>query len=253
MRRGTSGCRAAAMIVERRLWPAADPIPTGSPMTRTLRAGALTAAALALMLALAGCVGPTRRRRRRRPTPHRRSPPVDRRRPPSPSIRSRRSSGSSRGLRGSSSAPTTAPSWRPSTTCRSPSDAIATLTTVFGEPPVDEAVRRRQPLSRRHLPSRGTRFVLDERLYDEDRRTAPRDTTALVWPRFAVYFDGPAADGVVALHRRSGLQAGDALVRRRSPIPDSTPTSGPASARPIEAVTTAVAGCEPDRLGTGSP
>ncbi len=67
-------------------------------MTRTLRAGALTAAALSLVLALAGCVGPP-------PTPtptstRCRTSASDRTRcRPSPSIRSRRSRPSSRDLR----------------------------------------------------------------------------------------------------------------------------------------------------------
>lgn len=89
----------------------------------------------------------------------------------------------------------------------SPAEAVSALTTVFGEPPVEEPYAGGNHTPDRIL-HRWDLFVLDERLYDEDRRQA-EGYDWLVWPRFAVYFDGPAADGVV-LSASSGLQAGDA-------------------------------------------
>ena len=87
----------------------------------------------------------------------------------------------------------------------SPADAVAALTTVFGAPPVDEPYE-----GTNHTPSgvfhRWDEFVLDERFYDEDRRQS-EGYDWVVWPRFAVYLDGPAADGIV-LSTSSGLQAG---------------------------------------------
>ena len=95
----------------------------------------------------------------------------------------------------------------------SPAEAIAALTTVFGVPPVDEAYD-----GGNHRPDgichSWDLFVLDERFYDEARRTG-RGVRLLVWPRFAVYFDGPAADGVV-LSTVQGRQAGDAWADVRS-------------------------------------
>lgn len=89
----------------------------------------------------------------------------------------------------------------------SPADAVTALTTVFGTPPVDEpyAATNHRPGGVFH---QWDLFVLDERFYDEDRRQA-EGYDWVVWPRFAVYFDGPAADGVV-LSTSSGLQTGDA-------------------------------------------
>lgn len=88
-----------------------------------------------------------------------------------------------------------------------PADAITTLTTVFGTPPVDEPYP-----GNNHRPAgvfhHWDMFVLDERHYDEARRLAD-GYDWLVWPRFAVYFDGPAAGGLT-LSSSSGLQAGDA-------------------------------------------
>lgn len=94
-----------------------------------------------------------------------------------------------------------------STTCRHPRrEAIAALTTVFGVPPVDEAYDggNHRPDGIHHSWSE---FVLDERFHDEERRT-DEGYDFLVWPRFAVYFDGPAADGIV-LSTVQGRQAGD--------------------------------------------
>jgi hypothetical protein len=173
-------------------------------MTRTLRAGALTAAAISLMLALAGCAGATTA-----PTPEAATTP--------PTV----------------TATPTAEPVDPLTTVvglvarpeglevrddpgtvvvtlgymSSPAEAITALTTVFGEPPVDEpyAATNHSPAGIVH---RWDEFALEERLYDEERRQAD-GYDWLVWPRFAVYFEAPAADGVV-LSTASGLQAGDA-------------------------------------------
>jgi hypothetical protein len=89
----------------------------------------------------------------------------------------------------------------------SPTEAVTALTTVFGTPPVDEpyaGTNHRPP----GISHQWDQFVLDERFYDEDRREA-EGYDWVVWPRFAVYFDGPAADDVI-LSTSSGLQAGDA-------------------------------------------
>lgn len=88
-----------------------------------------------------------------------------------------------------------------------PADAVTALTAVFGAPPVDEPYP-----GNNHRPAgvfhRWDLFVLDERFYDETRRQAD-GYDWLIWPRFAVYFDGPAVDDVT-LSSSSGLQAGDA-------------------------------------------
>ncbi|MFC5788237.1 hypothetical protein ACFPPE_00065 [Agromyces tardus] len=117
-----------------------------------------------------------------------------------------------------------------------PSDAVAALTTVFGAPPVDQsyAGTAHSPAGVMH---RWDLFVLDERNYDEVRRQA-EGYDWVVWPRFAVYFDGPAADGVI-LSSVSGVQAGDPWSFAESApgfdaaVPTCTGTS-------IEAVTTTV-------------
>ena len=88
----------------------------------------------------------------------------------------------------------------------SPANAIAVLSAVFGEPPVDEAYQ-----GTNHAPPgvfhRWDDFVLDERLYDEQRRVDD-GLDYLVWPRFAVYFDGPAS-GDMPMSSSEGIQAGD--------------------------------------------
>lgn len=88
-----------------------------------------------------------------------------------------------------------------------PEEAVAQLTEVFGEAPVDEPYD-----GGNHRPDgvyhHWDPFVLDERFYPEDRRE--RDGLDwIVWPRFAVYFDGPAVGGVT-LSTESGWQTGDA-------------------------------------------
>ncbi|MFK4730182.1 hypothetical protein ROT00_10880 [Agromyces mediolanus] len=87
-----------------------------------------------------------------------------------------------------------------------PDAAIAVLTELFGrgpeEEPYDGGNHRPDGVYHHWDP-----FVLDERLYDEERRQ--RDGYDwLVWPRFAVYFDGPAVDGI-QLRSVDGAQAGE--------------------------------------------
>ncbi|WP_222863279.1 hypothetical protein [Agromyces mariniharenae] len=178
-------------------------------MTRTLRAGALTAAAISLMLALAGCFGPTPSPT---PTP---TPTPDAATPrPTPAATPTvepvdltaviglvaRPEGLE--LRGDGGTVLLTLGYM-----SPPADAVSALTEVFGEPPVDEpyAGTNHSPAGIVH---RWDEFALDERLYDEELRQAEA-IDWLVWPRFAVYFDAPAADGVV-LSTASGLQAGDA-------------------------------------------
>jgi hypothetical protein len=87
-----------------------------------------------------------------------------------------------------------------------PANAVATMTTVFGAPPLDEPYD-----GGNHRPDgvyhHWDGFVLDERFYDEERRQS-EGLDWLVWPRFAVYFDTPAAAGIV-LSAENGTQAGD--------------------------------------------
>ena len=118
----------------------------------------------------------------------------------------------------------------------SPLDAVAALTAVFGEPPVDEPYA-----GTNHAPAgvfhRWDPFVLDERYYDEDRRQA-EGYDWVVWPRFAVYFGGPAADGVI-LSSASGLRAGDAWSAAEAD-PGFDTDLWTCTGTSIEAVTTAV-------------
>lgn len=88
----------------------------------------------------------------------------------------------------------------------SPADAISTLTTVFGAPPVGEPYRgtNHTPPGIYHV---WDGFVLSERFYDEERR-AEADLD-YIWPRFAVYFEGPSAQGI-DLTSEQGFRAGDA-------------------------------------------
>lgn len=85
-------------------------------------------------------------------------------------------------------------------------DAVATLTAVFGSPPVDEPYR-----ATNHTPEgiyhAWGEVTLDERFYDEDRR-ATDGYDWVVWPRFAVYLDG-RSEGDVTLAAAGGRQAGD--------------------------------------------
>lgn len=125
-----------------------------------------------------------------------------------------------------------------------PGEAVAILTALFGAPPVDEAYD-----GGNHRPDGISHewgdFVLDERFYDEERRQ--RDGYDwLVWPRFAVYFDGPAAEGI-ALRAHDGSQAGEAwaaLAERPSFDPDLWVCVGTS----IEAETIEVPGDRADRV-----
>ncbi|MCM3656683.1 hypothetical protein M3147_05390 [Agromyces mediolanus] len=87
-----------------------------------------------------------------------------------------------------------------------PAAAVATLTELFGRPPVDEAYQ-----GGNHWPDgvyhRWGGFVLDERFYDEERRQRDGHDW-LVWPRFAVFFDGTVAE-TVSLRSLEGSQIGD--------------------------------------------
>ncbi|AMB57725.1 hypothetical protein [Microterricola viridarii] len=87
-----------------------------------------------------------------------------------------------------------------------PAEAIAVLSTVFGEAPADEEYP-----GTNHTPPGVTHswgsLVLDERFYDEQRRI-DEQLDYLVWPRFAVYFDGPAS-GEIPMSTIQGIQAGD--------------------------------------------
>lgn len=88
-----------------------------------------------------------------------------------------------------------------------PSEAVAVLTALFGRPAVEEPYD-----GGNHRPDgvyhHWDQFVLDERFYDEERRQ--RDGLDwVVWPRFAIYFDGPAADGI-QLRSIDGAQVGQA-------------------------------------------
>jgi len=118
----------------------------------------------------------------------------------------------------------------------SPTDAVDALTTVFDTPPVDEpyAATNHRPGGVFH---RWDLFVIDERFYDEARRQA-EGYDWLVWPRFAVYLDGPAADGIV-LSTSSGLQAGDAWATAESD-PGFDPDLWTCTGASIEAVTATV-------------
>lgn len=84
-------------------------------------------------------------------------------------------------------------------------DAVNVLTTVFGEPPVDEEYD-----GGNHFPDgvmhRWGGAVLQERFYDEEQR-ASSDLDNLVWPRIAVIFQAPQAHGI-ALTTATGITVG---------------------------------------------
>jgi hypothetical protein len=85
-------------------------------------------------------------------------------------------------------------------------DAVSALTAGFGYPPVDEPYEGSNHTPPGVYHAWGP-VVVDERFYDEDRRSS-EDIFSLVWPRFAVYFDGPAAGGVT-LRTLGGHQQGE--------------------------------------------
>lgn len=172
-------------------------------MTRPFRTSALTAGALVLLFSMGSCAGgtatPTGEARPSTPTvePIPSTEPVD----PLTAVVGLVARPEGLELRDDDGAVVAVLDYM-----SSPADAITTLSDVFGAPPVDEpyAATNHGPGGVFH---RWDLFVLDERLYDEARRQA-EGYDWLVWPRFAVYFDGPAADGVV-LSTSSGRQAGD--------------------------------------------
>lgn len=202
-------------------------------MTRHLRAGTVTVGALALVLTLTGCFGGS-------PAPTPDAAPSTPMVEPTPTAEPvdplaevvglvARPEGLELRAQGGTVVATL-------DYMSSPTDAVATLTAVFDKPPVDEAYD-----ATNHGPGgvfhRWDQFVLDERSYDENRRQA-EGYAWLVWPRFAVYFDGPAADGVI-LSSSSGLQAGDAWAAAESD-PGFDPDLWTCTGTSIEAVTTSV-------------
>ena len=86
-----------------------------------------------------------------------------------------------------------------------PADATAVLTVLFDAAPVDEPYR-----GTNHTPPgvfhTWDEFVLDERFYDEESRDG--EALDYIWPRFAVYFDGPSVHGL-ALVSEQGFRAAD--------------------------------------------
>jgi hypothetical protein len=85
-------------------------------------------------------------------------------------------------------------------------EAIATLNTVVGTEPETEAYRGTNHRPPGVYHSWGD-LVLDERQYDPDMRAEKGLVGSIVWPAFAIYFDGPATADVT-LSTASGLQAG---------------------------------------------
>ncbi|MDQ0895585.1 hypothetical protein [Agromyces ramosus] len=83
--------------------------------------------------------------------------------------------------------------------------AVAVLTNVFGEPPVDE-----EYLGGNHFPDgvihRWGGAALQERFYDEEQRVNA-DLNNLVWPRFAVIFEAPESLGIT-LTTDTGITVG---------------------------------------------
>ncbi|MGI9823291.1 hypothetical protein [Agromyces sp. Marseille-Q5079] len=86
-----------------------------------------------------------------------------------------------------------------------PSAAVAVLTDLFDAPPADESYD-----GTNHTPPgvfhAWDDLVLDERFYDEERRDS--EGQEYVWPRFAVYFDGPSVRGL-DLASEQGFHATD--------------------------------------------
>ncbi|MFC3272936.1 hypothetical protein ACFOE1_01380 [Agromyces mediolanus] len=124
-----------------------------------------------------------------------------------------------------------------------PSEAVAVLTALFGRPAAEEPYDggNHRPDGIRHAWGD---FVLDERFYDEDRRQ--RDGYDwLIWPRFAVYFDGPVAEGI-ALRAHDGSQAGEEWAVLAE-LPSFDPELRVCVGTSIEAETIQVPGDSPDR------
>ncbi|MGW9181918.1 hypothetical protein [Agromyces sp. NPDC055661] len=162
-------------------------------MTRTLRAGALTAAALSLMLALAGCVGPTPIPS---PTPDAATPrptataapapePVD----PLTTVTELVARPDSLELRDAAGGVVLSLGY-----LSTPSDAVVALTTVFGAAPVDQAVE-----GGNHFPPRTLHqwdgFELWEHHY-VDRWEGVGKELSLERPAFTVRYTGSTARDV---------------------------------------------------------
>ncbi|WP_157426685.1 hypothetical protein [Agromyces salentinus] len=86
-----------------------------------------------------------------------------------------------------------------------PAESIAVLTDLFDEPPVVEPYEGTNHTPPGTFHSWGD-LVVDERHYDEERREG--HALDYVWPRFAVYFDGPDAGGL-ELSSEQGFHATD--------------------------------------------
>ena len=194
-------------------------------MTRTLRAGALAAAALSLVLGLVGCVGPTPT-----PTPTPRpdaaSPhpiatetptvePVD----PLTTVTRRVARPERLELRDASGAVVASLDYTGSA-----EEAVATLTSVLGGAPAEEPYE-----GGNHFPP-GVRHTwagaveIDERFYPEERRAdLPHQ---VVWPRFAVSFLAPTAHGL-DLTTATNVHVGDSYAALDGQIdPDLWTCSG---------------------------
>ncbi len=205
MRRGTSGCRAAGDDREASIrLPTASP--TGVRMTRTLRAGALTAAALSLDVRIG---------RMRRPDAHadaqptrcRPLPPPTRRRPPS---RSTRSTTVTALVARPEALELRDEAWRASsarsTTCRrrltrSPRSRRSSRPRRWPRRMTARATSRRAP------PTAGTGSTLWEQRY-VDRWEGVVEELSLARPAFMVEFTGPSVVDV-DLSTSDGRQAGD--------------------------------------------
>jgi hypothetical protein len=174
-------------------------------MTRTLRAGALTAAALSLMLALAGCFGPTPAPT---PTPDATSPrptataaptaePVD----PLTSVTVLVARPDALELRDASGTVVRSLDY-----LSAPADAVATLTTAFGSAPVDEAYDGSShfPPSTAH---RWDGFELWEQRY-VGRWEGVVPELSLDRPAFMVLFNAASAGGM-ELSTVEGRHAGE--------------------------------------------
>ena len=173
-------------------------------MTRTLRAGALTAVALALAFALAGCFGDSRRRPRRArcrplPQPIRRpsAEPVD----PLTTVTSIVPRPEALELRDDAGDVVTSLAY-----VSDPADAVEVLTAVFGATPVAES----HPGSSHFPPTTEYRWdglSLWEQLYDGWAYSEIE--TSLVHPRFSVRATA-AESGGVELASSDGRHVGEA-------------------------------------------
>lgn len=204
-------------------------------MNRTLRLGALAPAALTVVLAMGACAGtapsPTSTPDAATPRPTATATPTAASVDPLAAVVALVARPEGLELRGDEGTVLLTLAYM-----SSPADAIAALSTVFEQAPVDEPYA-----GTNHTPPgivhRWGEFALDERLYDEERRQSD-GYDWVVWPRFAVYFDAPAAADVV-LSTSSGLQAGDAWPTVEAD-PGYDPDLWTCTGSPVEAATVAV-------------